>query len=214
METALTNGTAPGLYVREGDDTSDWETYRQVLARRVEEAVASQNLPVGIQLQLLIQAVQGDGKTGAPGLLPRVAALQTSFDAMTAEQRQWRYEQREWRSDVERRLDQLERPKPVVVSERSVYVASVIVVPAPPPRRAPPAGAGGVARGVARSRSPTQTWSLANRAGANGAVRSVATPDTAPRSAMPVAVCPRATRTNRIATSLARRGQTRASLRQ
>jgi hypothetical protein len=38
METALTNGTAPGLYVREGDDTSDWETYRQVLARRVEEA--------------------------------------------------------------------------------------------------------------------------------------------------------------------------------
>jgi hypothetical protein len=41
METALTNGTAPGLYVREGDDTSDWETYRQVLARRVEEAVAT-----------------------------------------------------------------------------------------------------------------------------------------------------------------------------
>jgi len=41
METALTNGTAPGLYVREGDDTSDWETYRQVLARRVEEAMAA-----------------------------------------------------------------------------------------------------------------------------------------------------------------------------
>ena len=80
------------------------------------------------QLQLLIQAVQGDGKTGAPGLLPRVAALQTSFDAMTAEQRQWRYEQREWRIDVERRLDQLERPKPVVISERSVYIASVIIV--------------------------------------------------------------------------------------
>lgn len=41
METAITNGTAPGLYVREGDDTSDWETYRQVLARRVEEAMAA-----------------------------------------------------------------------------------------------------------------------------------------------------------------------------
>jgi hypothetical protein len=43
METALTNGTAPGLYVREGDDTSDWETYRQVLARRVEEAMAARS---------------------------------------------------------------------------------------------------------------------------------------------------------------------------
>jgi hypothetical protein len=47
---------------------------------------------------------------------------------MATEQRQWREEQREWRSDVERRLGQLERPKPVVVSERSVYVASVIIV--------------------------------------------------------------------------------------
>lgn len=41
LTAAITNGTAPGLYVREGDDTSDWETYRQVLARRVEEAVAT-----------------------------------------------------------------------------------------------------------------------------------------------------------------------------
>ena len=90
--------------------------------------VADETREIREQLQLLIQAVQGDGKTGAPGLLPRVAALQTSFDAMTAEQRQWRYEQREWRSDVERRLDQLEHPKPVVISERSVYVASVIIV--------------------------------------------------------------------------------------
>ncbi len=79
-------------------------------------------------LRLLMQAVQGDGRTGAPGLLPRVATLQASFDAMVLEQREWREEQREWRADVERRLDQLERPKPVVVSERSVYVASVIVV--------------------------------------------------------------------------------------
>lgn len=79
-------------------------------------------------LRLLMQAVQGDGRTGAPGLLPRVAALQVSFDAMAAEQRQWREEQREWRSDVERRISQLERPKPVVVSERSVYVASVMIV--------------------------------------------------------------------------------------
>jgi hypothetical protein len=79
-------------------------------------------------LRLLMQAVQGDGRTGAPGLLPRVADLQQSFNAMVVEQRQWREEQREWRADVERRLDQLERPKPVVVSERSVYVASVIVV--------------------------------------------------------------------------------------
>jgi len=85
---------------------------------------------VGIRedLRLLMQAVQGDGRTGAPGLLPRVAALQASFDAMATEQRQWREEQREWRSDVERRLGQLERPNPVVVSERSVYVASVIIV--------------------------------------------------------------------------------------
>lgn len=41
LAAAITNGTAPGLYVREGDDTSDWETYRQVLARRVEEAMAA-----------------------------------------------------------------------------------------------------------------------------------------------------------------------------
>ena len=85
---------------------------------------------VGIRedLRLLMQAVQGDGRTGAPGLLPRVAALQASFDAMAIEQRQWREEQREWRTDVERRIGQLERPKPVVVSERSVYVASVLIV--------------------------------------------------------------------------------------
>mgnify|MGYP001022619551 FL=1 len=79
-------------------------------------------------LRLLMQAVQGDGRTGAPGLLPRVADLQQSLQAMAVEQRQWREEQREWRADVERRLDQLERPKPVVMSERSVYVASVIIV--------------------------------------------------------------------------------------
>jgi len=41
LAAAIINGTAPGLYVREGDDTSDWETYRQVLARRVEEAMAT-----------------------------------------------------------------------------------------------------------------------------------------------------------------------------
>ena len=40
LATAITNGTAPGLYVREGDDTSNWEVYRGVLARRVEEAMA------------------------------------------------------------------------------------------------------------------------------------------------------------------------------
>lgn len=79
-------------------------------------------------LRLLMQAVQGDGRTGAPGLLPRVAALQASFDAMVIEQRQWRDEQREWRGEVERRIEQLERPKPVVISERSVYIASVIIV--------------------------------------------------------------------------------------
>ena len=79
-------------------------------------------------LRLLMQAVQGDGRTGAPGLLPRVAALQASFDTLATEQRQWREEQREWREKTERRLDQLERPKPVVISERSVYVASVLIV--------------------------------------------------------------------------------------
>lgn len=39
LTTAITNRTAPGLYVREGDDTSNWEAYRQVLARRVAEAI-------------------------------------------------------------------------------------------------------------------------------------------------------------------------------
>lgn len=47
MIAAITNGTAPGLYVREGDDTSDWETYRRVLARRVEEAMATRRGGVG-----------------------------------------------------------------------------------------------------------------------------------------------------------------------
>ena len=90
--------------------------------------VTDESAGIREDLRLLMQAVQGDGRTGAPGLLPRVAALQVSFDAMVLEQREWREEQREWRADVERRLDQLERPKPVVVSERSVYVASVMIV--------------------------------------------------------------------------------------
>jgi hypothetical protein len=90
--------------------------------------VTDESAGIREDLRLLVQAVQGDGRTGAPGLLPRVATLQASFDAMVLEQREWREEQREWRADVERRLDQLERPKPVVVSERSVYVVSVIVV--------------------------------------------------------------------------------------
>lgn len=85
---------------------------------------------VGIRedLRLLMQAVQGDGRTGAPGLLPRVAALQASFDTLATEQRQWREEQREWREKTERRLDMLERPKPIVVTERSVYISSAVVV--------------------------------------------------------------------------------------
>jgi hypothetical protein len=90
--------------------------------------VTDESAGIREDLRLLMQAVQGDGRTGAPGLLPRVAALQASFDAMVLEQREWREEQREWRADVERRLDQLERPKPVVISERSVYVASVVIV--------------------------------------------------------------------------------------
>ena len=90
--------------------------------------VTDESAGIREDLRLLMQAVQGDGRTGAPGLLPRVADLQQSFNAMVVEQRQWREEQREWRADVERRLDQLERPKPVVVSERSVYVASVLIV--------------------------------------------------------------------------------------
>lgn len=43
LTAAITNGTAPGLYVREGDDTSNWEVYREVLARRVEEAMAARS---------------------------------------------------------------------------------------------------------------------------------------------------------------------------
>lgn len=85
---------------------------------------------VGIRedLRLLMQAVQGDGRTGAPGLLPRVAALQASFDVMATEQRQWRDEQREWRERTERRLDVLERPKPIVVTERAVYISSAVIM--------------------------------------------------------------------------------------
>jgi len=85
---------------------------------------------VGIRedLRLLMQAVQGDGRTGTPGLLPRVAALQASFDAMATEQRQWREEQREWRERTERRLDVLERPKPIVVTERAVYISSAVIM--------------------------------------------------------------------------------------
>jgi len=79
-------------------------------------------------LRLLMQAVQGDGRTGAPGLLPRVAALQASFDVMATEQRQWREEQREWRERTERRLDVLERPKPIVVTERAVYISSAVIM--------------------------------------------------------------------------------------
>lgn len=41
LTATITNSTAPGLYVREGDDTSNWEVYREVLARRVEEAMAA-----------------------------------------------------------------------------------------------------------------------------------------------------------------------------
>jgi len=85
---------------------------------------------VGIRedLRLLMQAVQGDGRTGAPGLLPRVAALQQSLQAMATEQRQWREEQREWRERTERRLDVLERPKPIVVTERAVYISSAVIM--------------------------------------------------------------------------------------
>jgi len=85
---------------------------------------------VGIRedLRLLMQAVQGDGSTGAPGLLPRVAALQQSLQAMATEQRQWREEQREWRERTERRLDVLERPKPIVVTERAVYISSAVIM--------------------------------------------------------------------------------------
>ena len=85
---------------------------------------------VGIRedLRLLMQAVQGDGRTGAPGLLPRVADLQQAVQAMATEQRQWRDEQREWRERTERRLDVLERPKPIVVTERAVYISSAVIM--------------------------------------------------------------------------------------
>lgn len=90
---------------------------RRMPADRIEE-----------QLQLLVQAVQGDGRTGAPGLLPRVADLQQAVQAMATEQRQWRDEQREWRERTERRLDVLERPKPIVVTERAVYISSAVIM--------------------------------------------------------------------------------------
>lgn len=64
METALTNGAAPGLYVCEGDDTSNWEVYREVLARRVEEAMAARR--------------DGEGGVGADETTTAIGAQTTS----------------------------------------------------------------------------------------------------------------------------------------
>ena len=41
LAVAFANGTAPGLYVREGDDTSNLETFLAVLRQRRDEAVAA-----------------------------------------------------------------------------------------------------------------------------------------------------------------------------
>ena len=80
------------------------------------------------QLKQLLRALYGEEKNAVPGLVLRVGEIQQSLRAMADEQQRWHDEQREWREKTERRLDMLERPKPIVVTERSVYISSAVVV--------------------------------------------------------------------------------------
>ena len=90
---------------------------RRMPADRIEE-----------QLQQLLRALYGEEKNAVPGLVLRVGEIQQSLRAMADEQQRWHDEHREWREKTERRLDMLERPKPIVVTERSVYISSAVVV--------------------------------------------------------------------------------------
>lgn len=73
------------------------------------------------QLQQLLRAVRGEPENGYTGLVQRVTDLQRDLQAMANEQRQWR-------EDTDRRIDALERQKPIIMTERSVYIASVLIL--------------------------------------------------------------------------------------
>ena len=80
------------------------------------------------QLQQLLLALYGEEKNNVSGLVIRVGEIQQSLRTMADEQQRWHDEQREWREKTERRLDMLEHPKPIIVTERSVYISSAVVV--------------------------------------------------------------------------------------
>ena len=73
------------------------------------------------QLQQLLRAVRGEPENGYTGLVQRVTDLQRDLQAMANEQRKWR-------EDTERRIDALERQKPIIMTERSVYISSVLIL--------------------------------------------------------------------------------------
>lgn len=80
------------------------------------------------QLQQLIRALYGEDKNAVPGLVQGVTELRRDLRTMADEQRQWRDEQRQWRDETERRLGALEQSKPVLVSERTAWVAGVLTL--------------------------------------------------------------------------------------
>ena len=75
-------------------------------------------------LRLLMVAVQGDGHRGAGAITAR-AALQASFDTLATEQRQWRGTAGVARNRTAGLTSW--SGLPVVISERSMYVASVLI---------------------------------------------------------------------------------------
>jgi hypothetical protein len=89
---------------------------RRMPADRIEE-----------QLQQLLRALYGENANAVPGLVARVGEIQSSLRQMAEEQQRWHDEQREWRERTERRLDTLERPKPIIVTERAVYISGAVI---------------------------------------------------------------------------------------
>jgi hypothetical protein len=89
---------------------------RRMPADRIEE-----------QLQQLLRALYGENANAVPGLVARVGEIQSSLRQMADEQQRWHEEQRDWRERTERRLDMLERPKPIIVTERAVYISGAVI---------------------------------------------------------------------------------------
>jgi hypothetical protein len=79
------------------------------------------------QLQQLLRALYGENANAVPGLVARVGEIQSSLRQMADEQQRWHEEQRDWRERTERRLDMLERPKPIIVTERAVYISGAVI---------------------------------------------------------------------------------------